>query len=464
MTINATIFDLALNGGYVIDPRNKISSILNIGIKDGKIATLSANLLRAKETLDIRGLTVAPGFVDLHMHEDPYNEATDSFEFCIAHSMLRMGVTTMISGNCGIGPACSAEYIEAVNRKGYPSNIGFLANQESLCKAAGYTDKYAPVDEKGLAKMADFLEKELDAGCVGCSMGLEYMPGTDREEILTIMKVVKKKNKLFTVHQRKDAQYALESVEEVISCAKETGVSLQISHLASMCGFGNMEAILSTIDSARASGQDIGFDVYPYYAFCTYIGSAVFDEGFLANFGLGDEGYEKIQATYGPLAGKRFTKETFLAQRKEMPDALAVAYVLKEDEVDRVISHPASIVISDGIYSNRQGHPRGSGAFPKLISEYVRERKLLSLENAIEKITDLPAKRLGLTQKGHLTPGADADLVIFNYETIKDGATYEEPLLPPKGIEYVIIGGKIVLKNNTITSEILGKPIILLNK
>jgi N-acyl-D-amino-acid deacylase len=152
-------------------------------------------------------------------------------------------------------------------------------------------------------------------------------------------------------------------------------------------------------------------------------------------------------------------KETFYALRKKDPGSLVVADLLNAAEVDQCIVHPAAVVVSDGLYSNGQGHPRGSGTFPRLIREYVIEKKLLSLEDAIEKITWLPAERMGLTGKGSLKPGSDADITVFDLTRIRDGATYEEPRNAPEGVEYAVIGGEIALKHGEIVNRRLGKSI-----
>jgi N-acyl-D-amino-acid deacylase len=242
-----------------------------------------------------------------------------------------------------------------------------------------------------------------------------------------LVRVAGKNQKIVAVHQRSDGDQSISSVEEIIDYAALTGARIQISHLSSMCSFGSMEEAISLIDSSRSNGLDVGFDGYPYYAFCTTIGSAVFDEGFLDKYRYGDEYF--------------------------------VADLLNAAEVDRCITHPASVVVSDGLYSNGQGHPRGSGTFPKLIREYVVEKKLLSLEDAVEKITWLPAKRIGLLGKGSLKIGSDADITVFDLSEIRDGATYQEPRRAPQGIEYAVIGGVTAMKHGEIIHRRLGKSI-----
>ena len=453
------MFDIVINNGFIIDPFNKINSMINVGILNGKIASISKEHLYGNNEINAQGMIVTPGFIDMHIHEDPYNAKEDSFAFCISNTMLNMGVTTAIAGNCGIGPKDPIEYLDAVDRNGFPINLAMYSPHESLRNNIGDFDKYCPVNKDVAEKMVSLLKLQLDQGCIGFSMGVEYIPGIDDYEATQLMKVAAKSNKPVAVHQRADAKQAIPSVIELINYSKSTGAALQISHVSSMCSFGQMEETLSIIDYHRSQGMDIGFDSYPYYAFCTFIGSACFDEGFLEKYDLDDDSYSKLLMASGDLAGKRCTKDTFKEQRSKDPKALVIAYLLGEKEVDMAITHPGSIIVSDGLYNNGQGHPRGSGTFPRLINEYVNKKKLLTLETAIEKITYLPAKRMGLLPKGTLSLGADADITIFDLNKIEDGSTYLEPVNKPLGIEYVIIGGEIALKHGNIVNSKLGKSI-----
>lgn len=454
------MYDLIIRNGMVVDPSGRICSRLNIGVKNGKIAAVTRDAINGVREIDADRLIVAPGFIDMHIHEDPYDAKRDDFDFIISESMLRMGVTTVVGGNCGIGIMDDpVRYLDIADRLGYPVNIGMLAPHEKLRSAFGDFDKYGPIDRKYLDGMKELLQKHLDGGCLGLSLGIEYDPGIDEAEALALMDVASKNKKIVTAHQRSDGDQAVSSVEELVVYAEATGASLQISHLSSMCSFGMMEESIAAIDDGRSRGLDIGFDGYPYYAFCTYLGSAVFDEGFLDKYHYGEEYYAKLQVASGGSQGKLLDKEAFYELRKKEPDALIVAHLLNEEEVDRCITHPAGIVVSDGLYSNGQGHPRGSGTFPKLIRDYVVDKKLLTLSEAIEKITWMPAKKMGLPGKGSLGISSDADITIFDLNRIKDGATYQEPRKAPEGIEYVIINGEIALQNGEMKNSRLGKSV-----
>lgn len=454
------MFDLVINNGYVTDPSCRISSRLNVGVRGEKVAAVTTDEISGGTEIDAAGLIVSPGFIDMHIHEDFYDAGKDAFDFVIADSMLKMGVTTMVGGNCGIGAADDpVEYLDAADRLGYPVNLGMLSPHEKLRSAFGNFNKYEPVDRNYLKGMRKLLQAHLDGGCLGLSMGVEYDPGIDEAEAVALMEIAEKNGKIVAVHQRGDGDLAIASVQELVAYAEATGARLQISHLSSMCSFGMMDESIAIIDSARSKGLDIGFDGYPYYAFCTHLGSAVFDEGFLEKYNYGDEYYAKLQVASGASAGQEMTRETFYGLREKEPGALIIAHLLNEREVDRCITHPAGIVVSDGLYADGKGHPRGSGTFPKLIRDYVVEKKLLTLNDALEKITWMPAQRMGLFGKGSLKAGSDADITIFDLNKIKDNATYQESRKQPDGIEYVVINGGIALKHGEIVNKGFGKAI-----
>lgn len=458
------MFDLAIQNGFVIDPANRIYAKLNVGVKNGKIAAVTRDRICGTAEIDAEGLTVTPGFIDMYIHEDPYDPEKDDFEFTISDSMLKMGVTTVVGGNCGLGCGMGnmtdpVAYLDAVDRQGYPVNIGMLAPHEKLRETFGKFSRYEPVGTEIIGNMAKRLRADLEGGCLGLSLGFEYYPGIDEAEAAALMAVAREYDKIVTVHQRSDGDAAISSIEEIIGYAAGTGARLQISHLSSMCSFGSMEEAISIIDSCRSKGQDVGFDGYPYYAFCTSIGSAVFDEGFLEKYHYGDEYYARLRVGGYDPGEKAMDKETFYMLREKDPGALVVADLLNAAEVDRCIIHPAAVVVSDGLYSNGQGHPRGSGTFPRLIREYVIEKKLLSLEDAVEKVTLLPAERMGLAGKGSLRPGSDGDITVFDLSAIRDGATYQQPRKAPEGVEYAVIGGEIAMNHGEIVKRRLGKSI-----
>ena len=444
-----------INNGFIIDPKNKIYSKLNISIENGKIIEISNNKLQGNVTIDADGLIVTPGFVDIHMHEDNYDEKNDIFNINIFESMIKMGVTTAIGGNCGEGPTEPDVYLNAVDRLGIPVNFGLLVPHGILRKKVNEKDKYKKVSKENIRKMRDIAKEYLDKGCLGISFGIRYIPGITKEELLYISEAAKKDNKMVAAHIRDDAQNVIPSAIEFIEVGKKFGVPIQLSHIGSMGAYGQMEQLLSLIDNYKANGINIGSDCYPYNAFSTGLGETTYGEGFLDRY---QTTYNSIEIAEGKYKGQRLTEDLFFKLREIAPELSTIAYVMKEEEVDMAISHPDICVASDGFLHGLQGHPRASGTFPRFIKKYVKEKKLLNLYQAIEKMTYLPAKRVGI-KKGSLGINDDADIVIFNYDEIEDKATFKQPVLVPKGLKYVIVAGKVAVKDNKIINNKLGKSL-----
>lgn len=449
------MLDIVLKGGLVVDPANRIMSKLNIGIKDKQIAVVTTKQIVGKKQFDCNDLIIAPGFVDIHIHEDAYDSKNQRFNLYISKCMLRMGVTSMVGGNCGIGPLDSIYYLKEVDRLGYPVNIGLLTAHGSLRKKLGQFDKYKGVDDDTISGMCDILDKELEQGSLGLSFGIRYIPGLNNKEMLSLCKVVKKHDKIVAAHVRNDAAGVIEAIIELINIGKETGVKLQISHIGSMAAFGQMEDVYRMIDHWVANGMDIGIDCYPYNAFCTAIGSTTFDKGFLERYNID---YYSIEMTQGKYKGQRLNNKTFEEIRENKPDYLAIAHVMKEEEIDMALTHPRTILASDGMLNDGYGHPRAAGSFPRFIREFVVNKKIIGLHDAVEKMTILPATRFGLN-KGSLSIGADADIVVFDLKTIRDQATFTEPLKGPEGIKYVFVQGKLAVVGQDIINGRLGRPI-----
>lgn len=388
----------------------------------------------------------------MHMHED---ELVDGdFNIQIFDCMLKMGVTTAIGGNCGIGPADPAQYLQRADAVGLPVNIGLFLPHGQLRGTFG-EDKYSPVSESHIQKMAHRLDEGLAAGCVGLSFGLRYIPGTTSEEIRALSEVTSRHGKIVAAHMRDDAAGVFDALSELIDVGSRFGLKVQVSHIGSMAAFGQMDRLLAQVDAMCACGLDIGLDCYPYNAFCTHIGSATYDEGFLERYGVG---YEAIEVTSGKYRGQRCTKEIFHEVRSAAPEVLAVAHVMREQEVDAALIHPRVLLASDGILVGGLGHPRAAGSFPRFIHTYVKQKRLLSLSEAIAKMTSLPAKRIGI-DKGHLSVGADADITIFHYEALKDTADFSNPLSAPQGVIWVLIGGEIAIQDGVVLNNKRGRAV-----
>ena len=448
------MLDIKIVNGFVIDVENRKEIKGDIGIKDGKIVSVGYVPGEAKKVIDAAGKSVSPGFIDIHMHEEDLS-LTKKKEYDIADTMLNMGVTTCAVGNCGNNRQEIEELYDFINEKGNPVNYLTYIGHNFLRSQVGNTDIYKKSTKKQIQEMQSLVKLAVDFGAIGVSYGLEYCPGIDTEEAIEITKEIKGRDDLLlAAHYRKDSIHAMDAIKEMALIAKETQIPFQISHLSSCSAYGNMTEALNLIEEISNSGLDILVDAYPYDAFSTFIGSAVFDDGCLE---LWNKDYNSIMLTEEPFKGMLCDKKLFEKARKEYPNMLAVAYVMNESEIVQALNHPLVMVASDGIYRNHSGHPRGAGTFPRVIGHYVRDKQSIEFFDAIYKMTYMPGKRLKLKNKGLLKEGYDADITIFDYNTIIDKATFQDPQVRPDGIECVIINGEIAVENGKTINNTLGK-------
>lgn len=446
---------LLIEKGHIIDPQNKLDCIANIFIKEGKIDCISEEFIEADEVINAEGKIVCPGFIDIHMHEDPYDPVEDKLDKSIALSMIKMGVTTALGGNCGDNVYDPQLYLDIIDRKGAAINLGLFAGHTYIRNKCGGHNKYASVNNEVLHKMLSLGKEYLDKGCFGVSYGLKYIPGTTDKELIEMSKLCKSNDKLITSHVRYDGARVIEAVKEVADLGEKLGLRVQISHIGSMGGYGQMTELLKTVESYKNRGIDILCDCYPYNAFSTYIGETTYDEGFLEAY---NSDYDSVLICDGKYAGMRCTKEIFEELRVTAPMTLTVGFFMKEEEVLEALLNPNVIIGSDGVRNGDAGHPRAAGTFPRFISQFSRTGKI-SLHDAINKMTNMPAKRLCLKNKGNLSVGSDADVVIFDYNKIQDKSTYENPAKGPDGINYVILGGQIAVENGNVINDSLGKSV-----
>ena len=440
-------------GGRVIDPANHIDGNYNILLENGKVSWIGTKQPEADQTIDATGKIVTPGFIDIHMHEDPVENGR--IRQCIFPMMLRQGVTTAVGGNCGGNVHDPVDYLDIVDRDGAAVNVALYAGHEHFRIAAGAEDIYGGSTEAQRQEMGKNIRAALDGGCVGVSFGLRYVPGADKEEFFRAAACCIESKKPIAAHVRDDADAIFGSIEELIEAGRKFNIPMQISHIGSMAGFGQMEAVLKQVEAYQAEGLDVMLDCYPYFAFSTRLGTPTYDPGWLQRYHCG---YDVLEFCDGRYQGQRATKETFDEVRADFPDCLTVCYVMKEEDIRLAFRHPSVMLGSDGITDNGRGHPRCAGTFPRFLSEFVKKGDL-PLYEAIKKMTVMPAKRLNLHQKGHLGIGADADVTIFDYEKVRDRATFAEPSLSPEGIDYVLIGGEVALKDGVILKDDLGKSV-----
>ncbi len=467
-------FDLAIIGGRVIDPANGVDGVRSIGIKNGKIAAVSEGNLPASKTIDATGLVVSPGFLDIHSHTDGLQHA--------GVCNVRMGVTTVVTGNCGYTFAPEGLEVEAFFDRldqGYPVNTAFLVGASDIRKAVG-ADPYKPIPDQDIPKMIKLAEKALQAGAMGMSFGIEYSPGTTQKELIAMGEFARSVGIICPVHIRASGgglpfikTSSIQAIDEILRVARKTKARFHISHIGGQIAMASRpyDAMtkkgLEMIEQAMDEGLDIQSDMHSYTAWGTWISAALLDlflkpqpmpwiiqHGFFLNLGM-------VEVGTGPHQGKRLTQDLLRQIRKEDPKTIVVGHMFREDLLFQVLTKPWVMMCSDGdfdVHTGAPSHPRCSGAFPRVL-QLVRERNLMPLEEALRKMTVMPAERFGLKNKGRLTVGADADITIFDPQKIADKATYQNPDIAPEGIEYVLIGGEAAVYEGELLSVNLGKPI-----
>jgi N-acyl-D-amino-acid deacylase len=475
-------YDLLIRGGRVIDGSGAAARAADVAVVDGRIAAVGKVDGEAKRVIDANGLAVTPGFVDVHSHDDVALLNMPGMDFKAAQ-----GVTTVVCGNCGAGCAPANERLEQfyyrgvsgilgpverfawrsigefydVVRAARPSvNAAFLVPHGTLRVAAMGWERRAPTEDE-LAAMKEYLAEGMASGAVGLSTGLIYRPGTyaKTEELIELARVVARFGGIYASHIRDEGDRLLEAVEEAIRIGEEAGVPVQISHhkASGQRNWGRTKDSLAVIDAARARGLDVTIDMYPYTAGSTALVAITTVRGFSEMMDPHDILIASVrhQRQY---EGKRLDEIASMMDlpvedaarrllREEENAVVAIMFTMEEGDVRRVFQHPACMVGSDGIPSpTGKPHPRLYGTFPRVLDRYVREEGLFSLEEAVRKMTSLPAETFLLGDRGELREGYWADIVVFDAERIADTATYEDPRRYPEGIAFVFVNGQAVVE------------------
>lgn len=424
----------------------------SIAVSDGKIAYVGTETPPAEKVIDVSGCVVSPGFIDIHMHEEDF--VREGEKYVMAHFMLEMGVTTAVGGNCGLQPQDLSYFKEVIRKQGgSPVNYIMLAGYNTFREKLGI-GRHETASKDQVDQIKTYLQRELNEGAWGISMGIEYDPGITKEEVLWALSSFEDPNLLVAVHYREDCLGNIDSITEMIEIAESIPMKFQISHLSSCSAQGMMKESLEAINAAMDRNPRLNYDTYPYAAFSTHIGSAVFEDGCLEGW---NKDYSDIMLTDDPYKYVRCDREIFEKARRDYPNMLAVAFVMNEDEITMAISNEKGMIASDAGINNGSGHPRAAGTFPRILGKYVRQDKALSLMAGLRKMTLEPAKRLELNNKGRIQVGCDADLTIFHPDTIIDGATFSNLNIQPEGIEYVYIAGQLALDHKKTVDGRLGR-------
>jgi dihydroorotase/N-acyl-D-amino-acid deacylase len=483
-------YDIIILNGTVYDGSLSNPALLDIGIRGDKIVTLGSLADQsATRVIDASGLAVAPGFIDLHAHLEPIFSLSD----CESH--IRQGVTTSLGGPDGRGPVPFGVYLDSLSKKGVGMNVGFLVGHNTVRRKIMNLDNRAPTSSE-LEKMKNLVAKAMQEGAFGISTGLKYLPGnfSEIEEVIELSKEASTGGGIYTSHLRDEGLEVIASVEEAITISEKADIPVILTHhkVIGKPMWGKSNETLALVDRARAQGLDIQIDQYPYNASYTGIsvlipswaragGHAAFKErieqprfrdsikkGIIFNI-LNDRGGDDLdrvqfaKVKWMPqLEGKTLKYwcklkglEPSISNGAELVieaqlngGASCIFHAMDENDVVNIMKHPQTMIASDGRLvklGDGHPHPRWYGTFPRVLGQYVREKKVLSLKEALHKMTALPAAAMGLKDRGMIAEGYKADLTLFNPDTVVDLATFEKPHQYSKGIEYVIINGKLAI-------------------
>ena len=497
-------YDLILRGGRIVDGTTSPWYTADLAIKGDTIAGIAPSITdSATRTIDVKGLVVSPGFIDIHTHA-----RRGIFEVPTADNYVRQGVTTLIEGPDGGSPVPLAPFLSKVEAARITPNFAMFIGQGSIrSEVMGEVDRPATRDE--LEKMRALVEQGMREGALGLSSGLFYVPGafTPTEEVIDLARVAGRLGGIYISHMRDEAKGLQESVRETIAIGEKGGLPTQITHhkVIGKAYWGGSVQTLKMVDEARARGVDATIDQYPYTASATSIGSALMpswaneggreatlkrlkDPATRAKIkaaslaiirderGGGDPKNVSVSACqFDPkLAGQNLAQITqgrgFAVSLENAAETVmwiveqggcgGIFHAIGEQDLERILVHPATMIASDGevaVFGRNVPHPRSYGTFVRVLGVYVREKKLLPLETAVQKMSAFPAQRLGLSDRGVLRAGLKADIAVFDAATVRDTATFEKPHSYADGVSVVIVNGQVAFENGKMTAARPGR-------
>ena len=490
-------YDLLITNARIVDGSGNPWFRADIGIRDGRIASIGRlTSAPATKTVDAANQIVAPGFIDVHTHVESI------FSLPAAENFVRMGVTTLVTGNCGGSTTDVAQFLGRIKEKPLAVNLATLIAHGSVRRQAMGTDDRVPTPAE-MKQMELLVEQGMKDGAVGLSTGLIYVPGTyaKTEEIISLARIASRYGGIYATHMRSEGEFVADAIRESIQIGEQANLPVEISHfkISNKKMWGQTPMTIGLVHSARERGLAVTVDQYAYTASSTSLDSRLptwlragglveakkrladpatrervrkeIKEG-LKRSGFKDYGYAMV-ANYDPdpsFNGKSIAEITKQVSGKsdvtrqidqmiamyEAGGASMVYHSMSEDDVQRIMHEPFTMIASDsGVRQVDESvpHPRGYGNNARVLGRYVRELKVLSLEDAIRKMTSLPAQTFGFRDRGFVREGLAADLVIFDEKTVGDRATFEKPHQYPTGVGYVIVNGEIVFAGGAMTAS-----------
>jgi dihydroorotase/N-acyl-D-amino-acid deacylase len=497
-------YDLVITNGTIIDGTGAARFRGDIAITGDRIVRLERGSIprgSAKRTIDANGLIVSPGFIDLHAHLDPVMQMPD------AQSAAMQGVTLALGGPDGGGPWPFAPYLDSLDKKSLGINVAFLAGHNSIRRSVMGTANRAPTQAEQ-TRMESMVAQSMAEGAFGMSTGLRYIPGfySNTDEVVALSRVAAEAGGIYTSHLREEGVGLLEGVGEALEIARRAKIPVVLTHHKAngLLMWGKSVVTLAMVDSARRAGSDVMIDQYPYTASSTSLdvlvppwalagGNAELRKRLadpvlkdsitrgVIEYLLNDRGggdISRVQfarvAWDHSLEGKTLKDWTERRNLPPTPTAAAplvlegvlnggasmVYHVIDEADVKRIMAHPMTMIASDGRLT-RIGdgvpHPRNYGTFPRVLGRYVRDEKVLTLEQGVQKMTGMPAARLGLSDQGCLRVGCAANVTVFSAEKVRDMGTFDKPHQYPEGIPFVVVNGAVVVDGGRFTEARPGR-------
>ncbi len=462
------IYDLALIGGTVVDPETKLNAKRNVAILGTQIAAVTSDPIRAKREINVDGLVVSPGFIDLHSHGQ-YNASNklQALDGVTTALELEIGVYPLEAwyesrrGNAVINYGASVSHIGVRAKILHLFDVGHLISRiYGEVKTLNAVTRASLTPER-ISEMYLHLESGLEYGGLGIGVAAQYIPGMTVEEERVVFELASRYDSPIFIHAKysgtQQPKSGLSAIKELIDLAAATRTNVHIAHITSVA-LGDTRKTLELIANARAKGTNVTTEVYSYDAAGVSLSSAYFDPGWRERYGID---YSDLILS---KTGKPLTETSFADARKR--GGLVLVKSISESSIESALTGDSTAIASDALpFSNGRGHPRGAGNFARVLGYYVRERGVLSLEEAIRKMTLLPAQIVEpispeMRMKGRLQRGADADITVFDPVTIDAAATYDNPTLPSKGVRYVVVNGRLIVDESKFVEDAFpGRPV-----
>ncbi len=473
--------DLVLRNASVIDGTGAPAFSSDVAITNDRVTAIGASLkLTGAAELDVAGRVVAPGFIDVHTHDDRA-VLSDPTMAC----KVSQGVTTVVTGNCGISLAPLrpdgappppadligdrpeqyfsrfADYLAAIDQE--PAAVNVVAQVgHSTLRMGAMDDLDRPARPNEIARMRGQLEESLEAGAAGMSTGLFYQPANaaPTAEVIELAAALAPAGGIHSTHMRDETSGILESLDETFAIGRGAEVPVVISHhkCAGAPNHGRTRETLPKIAAARAN-QPVALDVYPYVAGSTVLTPTRMMNASRVIVTWSKASPEMTGRELSSIAAEWGCDEETAAER--LQPAGAIYFIMDEDDVRRVLAFPHAMIGSDGLPHDTHPHPRLWGTFPRVLGHYARDVGLFSLEEAVRRMTGLSAAQFGLTDRGVLRPGAYADIVVFDRDTVADRSTWEQPTRPSAGIELVMLNGRVTWRDGASTGARPGRALRL---